>query len=173
METRVYAVPDKTPVQLGRWMYSLSLVLIIFSLVLSYAIICFGGGSIFYAIELCSFTCIVAVVFYFQIAYWDIMYQNTVFKINDSFIESNTSMSDNNLNWVQKYFWKKHLQAYPQPVIYKWEDVTELVKKATYLELRTKEYDNEEKTGIMVLPKEIQGIDELESFIRQKIELGN
>jgi hypothetical protein len=119
-------------------------------------------------LSLCFTTIIVGAIFYANIGFGIIVAKTIVFKVSDDALSRNLDIDESKLNFIQLYGWQKNkLQL--KLICIKWIDIKSITDKGHSLLIKSRNTNILNGNGMLMLPKEIEGFDELDKIIRSKV----
>ena len=109
---------------------------------------------------------IFAAIYYGNTSLSILIFQNMVFRVNDKFFSREVSMDESKLNFFHRFQWDANRGKWNKLV--NLSDILSLKDQGHSLLIKCKGASSIDGSGMITLPKEIDGYDELENILRQK-----
>ena len=127
-------------------------------------------GKIIEGVITCFFSfSIFAAIYYGTRSLSILIYRNMVFRVNDKFFSREVSMDESKLNFFHKFQWESNRGKWNKLI--NLSDILSLKDQGHSLLIKCKGASSIDGSGMITLPKEIEGYDELENIIRQKTNI--
>jgi hypothetical protein len=109
-------------------------------------------------------------IFYLVASVMIIAHRQTVYITDADGIRRIMNINEADLNVIQKLVWTKAKeQQHNRNAYVRWSDLTSAEDKKHSIFLKSKNFNSLTGEGSMMLPKEIEGFDEIDTLIRNKM----
>jgi hypothetical protein len=97
------------------------------------------------------------------------IYQNMIFRVSDNFFSREVSIDSSKLSFYQKFMWESNKAAWNKLISL--SDIDSIKDQKHSLLIKCKGVSRSAGGGMVILPKEVEGYEELEKILRQKTNI--
>lgn len=130
----------------------------------------FTEGQIVTSVIACLLTyALMAFIYYSSRSLSISIYQNMIFRVSDNFFSREVNVDTGKLNLIQKYQWEANRAAWNKLVSL--SDIDSIKDQRHSLQIKCKGVSLSAGSAMVIVPKEVEGYEELENILRQKTNI--